>query len=126
MFPNISPVETPAWKKLQTDQQYMKGIQLRNLFSDDRERFNRYSIIFGDILFDFSKNLVNAETFSHLFELAQECQVGEAISAMFSGEKINHTENRSVLHTALRIFQVNPFIRMTGMLCPESCRNWNI
>jgi glucose-6-phosphate isomerase len=104
MFPNISPVETNAWKKLQSDQQYMKGIQMKSLFSDDRERFNRYSIIFGDILYDFSKNLVNTETLSHLFELANECRVSEAISAMFSGEKINHTENRSVLHTALRNF----------------------
>jgi glucose-6-phosphate isomerase len=108
MFPNISPVETTAWKKLQADQQFMKGIQMRNLFSEDRERFNRYSIIFGDILFDFSKNLINAETFSHLFELASECQVGTAINAMFSGEKINQTENRSVLHTALRNFSGEP------------------
>jgi glucose-6-phosphate isomerase len=108
MFPNISPVGTNAWKKLQVDQQIMKGLQMRNLFSGDPERFNRFSIIFGDILFDFSKNLVNAETLSHLFELAQECQVGEAIQALFSGEKINHTENRSVLHTALRNFTGEP------------------
>ena len=108
MFPNISPVETNAWKKLQTDQQFMKSVQMRSLFHEDRERFNRYSIIFGDILFDFSKNLVNSETFAHLFELAQECQVEDAIRAMFSGERINHTENRSVLHTALRNFSGEP------------------
>ncbi len=60
MFPTISPVETTAWKKLQTDQQYMKGIQMKTLFSQDPERFNTHSIIFGDILFDYSKNLVNA------------------------------------------------------------------
>ncbi len=60
MFPNISPVETTAWKLLQADQQVMKGIQMRQLFTDDRERFDRYSIIFGDILFDYSKNLLNA------------------------------------------------------------------
>jgi glucose-6-phosphate isomerase len=77
---------------------------MKNLFAEDRERFNKYSIIFGDILFDFSKNLVNAETFSHLFELAQESQLDEAIRSMFAGEKINRTENRSVLHTALRNF----------------------
>jgi glucose-6-phosphate isomerase len=108
MFPNTTPVETAAWKKLQADQQLIKAIQMKNLFREDPERFNQYSIIFGDILFDFSKNLVNAETFSHLFELANECQVGEAIRAMFSGEKINHTENRSVLHTALRNFSGEP------------------
>ena len=108
MFPNISPVETAAWKKLQADQQFMKGVQMKSLFTEDQGRFNRYSIIFGDILFDFSKNLINAETLSHLFELAQECGVKEAIQAQFSGEKINHTENRSVLHTALRNFSGEP------------------
>jgi glucose-6-phosphate isomerase len=106
MFPIFR--ETTAWKKLQIDQQFIKGIEMRGLFREDRERFNRYSIIFGDILFDFSKNLVNAETFSHLFELAQECQLREAIGAMFAGEKINQTENRSVLHTALRNFSGEP------------------
>src|SRR5450631_873025 len=119
MFPNISPVDTAAWKKLQTDQQYMKGILMRNLFSDDRERFNRYSLIFGDILFDFSKNLVNAETLSHLFELANECRVPEAIGAMFSGEKINHSENRSVLHTALRNFSGEPVYSDGKDVMPE-------
>jgi glucose-6-phosphate isomerase len=108
MFPNISPVETSAWKLLQADQQVMKGIQMRQLFTDDRERFNRYSIIFGDILFDYSKNLLNAEIFSHLLDLAAECKVWDAMQAMFSGEKINHTENRSVLHTALRNFSGEP------------------
>jgi glucose-6-phosphate isomerase len=108
MFPNISPVETAAWKLLQADQQVMKGIQMRQLFTDDRERFNRYSIIFGDILFDYSKNLLNAEIFSHLLDLAAECKVWDAMQAMFSGEKINHTENRSVLHTALRNFSGEP------------------
>jgi glucose-6-phosphate isomerase len=122
MFPNISPVDTAAWKKLQSDQQFMKGIQMRNLFSEDSERFNRYSIIFGDILFDFSKNLVNAETFSHLFELAQECQVSEAIRAMFSGEKINHTENRSVLHTALRNFSGEPVFADGKDVMPDVMR----
>ena len=110
MFPNISPVETMAWKKLQADQQVMKGIQMKTLFSEDRERFNRYSIIFGDILFDYSKNLVNAEVFSHLLDLAAECKVWDAIQAMFSGEIINQTEKRSVLHTALRNFSGEPFI----------------
>ena len=108
MFPNISPVETTAWKILQADQQVMKGIQMRQLFTDDRERFDRYSIIFGDILFDYSKNLLNAGIFSHLLDLAAECRVWDAMQAMFSGEKINQTENRSVLHTALSNFSGEP------------------
>jgi glucose-6-phosphate isomerase len=108
MFPKISPVETLAWKKLQADQQYMKGIQMKSLFTEDRERFQRCSVIFGDILFDYSKNLVNEEVFAHLLDLAAECKVWEAQQAMFSGEKINQTENRSVLHTALRNFSGEP------------------
>jgi glucose-6-phosphate isomerase len=119
MFPNISPVETLAWKKLQADQQYMKGIQMKSLFTEDRERFQRCSIIFGDILFDYSKNLVNEETFAHLLDLAAECKVWEAQQAMFSGEKINHTENRSVLHTALRNFSGEPVYSDGKDVMPE-------
>ncbi len=119
MFPNISPVETLAWKKLQADQQYMKGIQMKSLFTEDRERFQRCSIIFGDILFDYSKNLLNEETFAHLLDLAAECKVWEAQQAMFSGEKINHTENRSVLHTALRNFSGEPVYSDGNDVMPE-------
>ena len=119
MFPNISPVETAAWKKLQADQQILKSIQMRTLFSEDHERFNRYSLVFGDILFDFSKNLINAETLSHLFELAHESKVGEAISAMFFGEKINETEDRSVLHTALRNLSGEPVYSDGKDVMPE-------
>jgi glucose-6-phosphate isomerase len=122
MFPNISPVKTAAWKKLQADQQFMKTVQMKSLFSEDRERFNRYSIIFGDILFDFSKNLVNAEILSHLFELAAECRLSEAIAGMFSGEKINHTEDRSVLHTALRNFSGEPVYADGKDVMPEVMR----
>jgi glucose-6-phosphate isomerase len=119
MFPNIPPVETLAWKKLQADQQHMKGIQMKNLFAEDRERFQHCSIIFGDILFDYSKNLVNEETFAHLLDLAAECKVWEAQQAMFSGEKINHTENRSVLHTALRNFSGEPVYSDGKDIMPE-------
>jgi glucose-6-phosphate isomerase len=119
MFPNISPVETLAWKKLQADQQFMKGIQMKSLFTEDRERFQHCSIIFGDILFDYSKNLINAEIFSHLLDLAAECKVWEAQQAMFSGEKINSTENRSVLHTALRNFSGEPVFSDGKDVMPE-------
>lgn len=119
MFPNISPVDTLAWRKLQADQQYMKGIQMKSLFTEDRERFQRCSIIFGDILFDYSKNLLNEETFAHLLDLAAECKVWDAQQAMFSGEKINHTENRSVLHTALRNFSGEPVYSDGKDVMPE-------
>lgn len=115
MFPNISPVETATWKKLQTDQQIMKGFQMKNLFIDDRERFNRYSIIFGDILFDFSKNLVNADIFSHLFELANEGRVGEAITAMFAGEKSTILKTGLFYTPLCAISQVNRFIPTVRM-----------
>jgi glucose-6-phosphate isomerase len=119
MFPNIAPTETAAWKKLQADQLLMKGIQMRSLFAGDSERFSRYSVIFGDILFDYSKNLLNAEIFSHLLDLAAECKVWDAIQAMFSGEKINQTENRSVLHTALRNFSGEPVYSDGKDVMPE-------
>ncbi|HEX3081017.1 MAG TPA: glucose-6-phosphate isomerase, partial [Puia sp.] len=122
MFPNISPIETLAWKKLQADQQYMKGIQMKSLFTEDRERFQRCSIIFGDILFDYSKNLLNEETFSHLLDLAAECKVWEAQQAMFAGERINKTENRSVLHTALRNFSGEPVFSDGKDVMPEVMR----
>jgi glucose-6-phosphate isomerase len=119
MFPTISPVETTAWKKLQSDQQTLKSVQMRTLFSEDPDRFNKFSLIFGDILFDYSKNLLNEEVLSHLFELANESKLGEAISAMFAGEKINHTENRSVLHTALRNLSGEPMYSDGKDVMPE-------
>ncbi len=108
MFPNISPVQTASWKKLLQHQQYMKGIQMKNLFRNDPHRFDHFSLDLNDILFDYSKNLINAETFSMLMELARESGLADAIQAMFSGEKINRTEDRSVLHTALRNLSGSP------------------
>lgn len=80
----------------------MKKEHLRNLFTADPQRFEKFSLHFEDILFDYSKNLVHEETRALLLELARECGVEEAIKAMFGAEKINATENRAVLHTALR------------------------
>ena len=108
MFPNISPVQTASWKKLLQHQQYMKGIQMKNLFRNDAHRFDHFSLDLNDILFDYSKNLINAETFSMLMELARESGLADAIQAMFSGEKINRTEDRSVLHIALRNLSGSP------------------
>lgn len=103
MLPKINPTQTKAWLLLaQHYQQEMRQISLRQLFLADSMRFNSFSIPFNDILFDFSKNIITATTIKHLLQLANECKVKEAIQAMFSGEKINETENRAVLHTALR------------------------
>jgi glucose-6-phosphate isomerase len=109
MFPKVTPKDTNAWQQLQ--QHYdkeMKGVHLRSLFAADTGRFEKYSLRFGDILFDYSKNIFNAKTLDLLRQLASECKVAEAREAMFSGEKINQTENRSVLHTALRNFSGKP------------------
>lgn len=119
MFPNISPTQTNAWKKLQEHQQQMKGIQMKNLFGADPGRFDHYSLVFGDILFDYSKNLVNQETIQLLLDLARESQVTDAVQAMFAGEKINRTENRSVLHTALRNLSGDPVYSDGKDVMPE-------
>lgn len=95
----VNPTETIAWKKLEslaTNDQ-----TIRSLF-ENKNRFEEFHIRFGDILVDFSKNRVNTETFKTLIQLANETGVEEAISDMFSGVAINRTENRAVLHTALR------------------------
>lgn len=102
MLPKINPTKTAAWKKIKVHHTEMKSVQMKNLFADDAKRFQKMSITFDDILFDYSKNIVTDETQKLLLELAAECKLKTAIEAMFSGEKINETENRAVLHTALR------------------------
>lgn len=107
-FPAINPTSTQAWKKLQTHAEKMKQVHMRDLFSRDADRFSSYSIKEQNILFDYSKNLVVKETLDLLFELANECKLKDAIASMFAGEKINQTEGRAVLHTALRNFSEKP------------------
>ncbi len=103
MFPAINPVSTNAWKALSAHYNNdMCHVQLRGLFEQDPERFKKFSITSGELLFDFSKNIITNETLDKLFQLARETKLPEAIEAMFSGEAINATENRAVLHTALR------------------------
>ncbi|MCR9299317.1 glucose-6-phosphate isomerase [Vibrio fluvialis] len=103
MLKNINPTQTQAWKALTAHFESAQDMDLKTLFAEDSQRFAKYSTRFGnDILVDYSKNLVNEETMKHLFALAEETEVKSAIQAMFSGEAINQTEGRSVLHTALR------------------------
>ncbi len=109
MFPKIDPAGTNAWKELQAHFEEMKSLSIKDLFSQDTERFSNYSLQAGDILFDYSKNIVSDKTRQLLLRLAEECGVKDAIEAMFSGEKINETENRSVLHVALRNFSKQTF-----------------
>jgi glucose-6-phosphate isomerase len=94
--------DTPAWQGLVRHQQEIEPLHLRDLFAGDAERFNRFSLRLGDILFDYSKNRITAETIQLLLALAHQADLPRWIEAMFSGEKINNTEDRAVLHTALR------------------------
>ncbi|GAD81339.1 glucose-6-phosphate isomerase [Vibrio ezurae] len=103
MLKNINPTHTDAWKALTAHFESAQDIEMKDLFAADSKRFESYSKSFGDdILVDYSKNLVNDETMQHLFDLAKQTELKSAIDAMFSGETINKTEGRSVLHTALR------------------------
>lgn len=103
MLPNINPLHTNAWQELENHFE-QNDFDLRTLFQYNPERFNQFSVKRDNFLFDYSKNLIDRRTKDLLLNLADECQLKEAISAMFSGEKINVTEGRAVLHTALRDF----------------------
>ncbi|HCM63323.1 MAG TPA: glucose-6-phosphate isomerase [Morganella sp. (in: Bacteria)] len=100
---NINPVDTAAWKALEQHYSEIKSVHMRDLFAQDDNRFSRFSAAFGEeMLVDYSKNRITQETLDKLLSLAEECDVRGAIRSMFSGENINRTENRAVLHTALR------------------------
>ena len=94
--------QTAAFKKLKTHHKTVSKMHLRDLFAEDPNRFKKFSIRLGDILFDYSKNRINGRTKSYLVQLAEECGLADAIEQLFTGGKINVTENRAVLHTALR------------------------
>ena len=102
MFPSIDPTTTSSWKSLTSHAVEMKKVHMRDLFAQDPTRFNSFSQQDGNLLFDYSKNIITKETMELLIDLAKECGLPEAMKAMFEGEKINRTENRAVLHTALR------------------------
>jgi len=101
------------WHDLQNHFNDIADVQMRDLFDDDPKRFDKFSICFNDILFDFSKNRMTEKTLSLLFQLARERKLDKKIEAMFTGEKINQTENRAVLHIALRNRSNGP-IRVNG------------
>src|SRR5690606_14308253 len=110
MFPNVDFTTTKAYKYLADHYISINEKSLKQLFAEDPQRFEKFSLQLEDILLDFSKNRIDDETLALLIQLAKECQLREAIDAMFSGEKINQTEGRQVLHTALRNQSTNPVI----------------
>ena len=99
-----------AWSTLQDHLEVMQGVQMRDLFEADERRFERFSLRLGDVLFDYSKNRMTDETIEHLVALAEAAGVPELRDAMFSGDKINTTEDRAVLHIALRNRADNPIV----------------
>ncbi|WIM84617.1 glucose-6-phosphate isomerase [Gallibacterium anatis] len=100
---NINPTSTKAWQALLQHQKAQRDVTIQQLFAQQPDRFDRYSLKFNDdILVDFSKNRFTDETLTLLRQLIDETAVKDAIESMFNGEKINRTENRAVLHTALR------------------------
>lgn len=102
MLPKIDFTTTQAFKYLADHFITINESSIKDLFAKDPERFDKFSIYLGDILLDYSKNRINEETMALLIQLARECKLKDAIEAMFNGEKINETEKRAVLHTALR------------------------
>ena len=119
MLPKINPTNTAAWRSLQEHFSEMKNIDMRELFKQDPDRFSRYSISTRDIVFDHSKNIINDKTIQLLFQLANECRLKDGIDAMFNGEKINETEGRAVLHTALRNLSSEPVFAEGTDVMPE-------
>ena len=111
MLSRINPTNTQAWFVLQKHyEEEMNRRHMRDLFAADPDRFKKFSITLGDILFDYSKNIINEKTLKLLLQLAEDCNVKQAIADQFAGAPINETENRAVLHTALRSFDPTPIL----------------
>ncbi len=107
---NINPTKTVSWKELSKHFEEIKDIQMKSLFLEDGNRKKNMSLDFEDLNFDFSKNRMTKETLNLLIGLAKECKLDDAISKYFEGDKINATENRAVLHTALRNINKDPIL----------------
>ena len=117
---NINPSQTAAWQALQTHFDTMKEVQISELFAQDSDRFAHFSATFDDqMLVDFSKNRITAETMEKLHALARETDLPAAIQSMFAGEKINRTEDRAVLHVALRNRSNTPILVDGKDVMPE-------
>mgnify|MGYP001335282888 CR=1 FL=1 len=110
MLPRRNPTREQAWELLEKHYQNIKDVHMRALFAEDSRRFERFSLTFEDMLVDFSKNRINQETLQLLLQLAEETRVSDSIERMFSGDKINETEDRAVLHVALRNRSNTPMV----------------
>jgi glucose-6-phosphate isomerase len=113
MLPKINPSQTKAWRQLAFHYKTAGNWQMKTLFDENPNRFDQFSLRFEDILVDYSKNIIQDKTLNLLLKLAKECDLKTAIDAMFSGEAINETENRAVMHTALR-YRGNQPVKVSG------------
>ena len=107
-FPKINPTTTKAWEQLTLHFNEVKDVKMQDLFVQDKDRVNHFSINWEDFYIDYSKNRITSETMELLLQLAEEVQLKEAIEAQFTGVYINETEDRAVGHTALRNFKDMP------------------
>ncbi len=110
MLAKINPTKTKSWQNLNRHFGKIKNRHMRDLFAEDPRRFSKFSIRFNDLMVDYSKNRITQETVTGLIALAEECDLKNAIENMFSGTKINETENRAVLHVALRNRDNSPIL----------------
>ncbi len=110
---NINPTRTKSWIKLQAHFEEMRDVEMKTLFQNDSNRKNNFSLSFDEIVLDYSKNRITEKTLDHLLQLAEESKLTDAITKYFNGDKINTTEDRSVLHTALRN-QNNNIVNVDG------------
>ncbi|MBL4939815.1 MAG: glucose-6-phosphate isomerase, partial [Lutibacter sp.] len=116
---NYNPTKTSAWQQLTKHYSEVKNIHLKSHFNNDSDRKEKFTINFNEFEFDYSKNRITEETLHYLLDLANEVDLKSAIDAQFSGEKINKTEKRAVLHTALRS-QLNNEVLVDGKnITPE-------
>ena len=111
---NVNPTETNAWKKLTNHFNDIKDVQLKTLFNENKNRKNEFTLNVNDFEFDYSKNRLTQETLDLLVQLANEVDLKSAMEAYYSGEEINQTEKRAVLHTALRN-QTNDAVFVDGV-----------
>ena len=117
---NPSLTARPAWKALDAHYQQVRDVHLRTLFADDPTRGERLTAEAAGLYLDYSKNRITDETLQLLLQLAEECGLRERIDAMFRGEKINVTENRAVLHVALRAPRTPRSSSTARTSCPRS------
>jgi glucose-6-phosphate isomerase len=113
------PTRLPAWQALAQHQRDIADVHMRDLFTHDPQRFDRFSLRFGDLLFDYSKNRITETTLSLLLDLARQSGLANKIEAMFRGDRINVTESRAVLHVALRNRSNRPILLDGEDVMPE-------